>query len=299
MKTERTKKYYKIVDMIFCIDTFCDEAMAGALRDYEVDECEADFCITAQMTDDTIPEPECKKLTERNYENWYSPCNGVYEFRLYEPAIDRFIVGTRIDMNNCTAHIDVADITALCGIEFAFFLYNAVQDVFRVVMLFHDAFAFHASCVVYKGEAVAFSALSGTGKSTHTALWLKNYPNDTTILNDDRPVFRFIDGKWYAYGTPWAGTTGINSNMRVPLKAVVFLERAAENSIRTCSVLEIIHRFFEAVDSPVSDEMSTMMLNSLDKLVRNNKICVLRCNMDDSAAETVREYIFSSSASRL
>ena len=31
----------------------------------------------------------------------------------------------------------------------------------------------HSSAVAYKGEAYLFSANSGTGKSTHTSLWLK------------------------------------------------------------------------------------------------------------------------------
>lgn len=45
----------------------------------------------------------------------------------------------------------------------------------------------HSSCVVVDGAAYAFSADSGTGKSTHTALWLKHFGNRAYMLNDDKP----------------------------------------------------------------------------------------------------------------
>ena len=56
----------------------------------------------------------------------------------------------------------------------------------------------HSSCVVVDGVAYAFSADSGTGKSTHTQLWLKHFGDRAYILNDDKPAIREIDGKIYA-----------------------------------------------------------------------------------------------------
>lgn len=61
----------------------------------------------------------------------------------------------------------------------------------------------HSSCVVVDGRAYLFSAPSGTGKSTHTALWLKKLGDRAFILNDDKPAVRYEDGTFYAYGTPW------------------------------------------------------------------------------------------------
>lgn len=62
----------------------------------------------------------------------------------------------------------------------------------------------HSSCVVVDGAAYAFSADSGTGKSTHTALWLKHFGNRAYMLNDDKPAIRLVGDRVYACGTPGA-----------------------------------------------------------------------------------------------
>ena len=63
----------------------------------------------------------------------------------------------------------------------------------------------HSSCVVVDGVAYAFSADSGTGKSTHTALWLKHFGDRAYMLNDDKPAIRLVGDRVYACGTPWSG----------------------------------------------------------------------------------------------
>ena len=100
------------------------------------------------------------------------------------------------------------------------------------------------------------------------------------------------DGIWYIYGTPWAGTTGINENMSAPLKALVFLERSDTNTMRTLSALEGIQRIFEAITHPVSDELMGIVLNTLSSFISGSRMCVLGCNMTDDAPKTVKEYLY-------
>ena len=88
----------------------------------------------------------------------------------------------------------------------------------------------HASCVEYDGKAYLFSARSGTGKSTHTHLWLKYLPG-ARIINDDKPAIRLVDGVFYAYGTPWSGKTDESVNVGVPIAGICFLSRG-ENKIK-------------------------------------------------------------------
>jgi hypothetical protein len=49
--------------------------------------------------------------------------------------------------------------------------------------------AIHASVIIHENQAVLFLGESGTGKSTHTRLWLENIPG-TRLLNDDSPILR-------------------------------------------------------------------------------------------------------------
>ena len=77
-------------------------------------------------------------------------------------------------------------------------------------LLFHDGLMLHASAVAYEGYAYLFSGPCGMGKSTHARLWQQVFGEKAVIFNDDKPALRCVDGKWFAYGTPWCGKDGIN-----------------------------------------------------------------------------------------
>ena len=96
----------------------------------------------------------------------------------------------------------------------------------------------HSSAIVYEGRAYLFSGPSGMGKSTHTRLWKQLFGADAVVINDDKPALRYIDGVWYAYGTPWCGKDGINVNTKAPLGGICFLKRGEINSIRRLDTFE-------------------------------------------------------------
>jgi len=80
----------------------------------------------------------------------------------------------------------------------------------------------HASAVVKNGYAYLFSANPGTGKSTHTSLWLKVFKDDAFIINDDKPALRIIDGEIFVYGTPFSGKTDLSTNTRAKMGGICF-----------------------------------------------------------------------------
>ena len=93
----------------------------------------------------------------------------------------------------------------------------------------------HASVVSNEGKAYLFLGKSGTGKSTHSRLWLENVPG-TELINDDNPVIRVHpDGSVYVYGTPWSGKTPCYRNVSMPVGAVVRICRALENKVSSLS----------------------------------------------------------------
>ena len=100
-----------------------------------------------------------------------------------------------------------------------------MSDVFNKKILKYNAIFLHSSAILYKGKAYLFSADSGVGKSTHTKLWIKKFgAENEQIINDDKPIIRFIDNDWYVYGSPFDGGTGININIRAKLGGIIFLE---------------------------------------------------------------------------
>lgn len=96
----------------------------------------------------------------------------------------------------------------------------------------------HSSAVVYEGRAYLFLGKSGTGKSTHSRMWLESFDN-VLLLNDDHPVIRLDkDGKAVAYGSPWSGKTHCYRNMSAPLGGIVRIVRAPHNRARRLGPVE-------------------------------------------------------------
>ena len=147
-----------------------------------------------------------------------------------------------------------------------------------------DAMVFHASVVALDGEAYAFAAHSGTGKSTHTALWLSVFGERAAIVNGDKPIFRLIDGKWQVFGTPWRGKEGLGGNISAPLRSICFLERDKINSIAPIGDAEAVSRLFSQVLMPNDPEMAEKQLSLLDDLITGTPTYLLHCNMLPEAA---------------
>ena len=153
----------------------------------------------------------------------------------------------------------------------------------------HSGFMLHSSAVVVDGKAYLFTATSGTGKSTHTALWLKHFGDRAYILNDDKPALRLEDGVWYAYGTPWSGKHDISRNERVPVAGIACLERGEENEIAPFGGIEAIGAIMKQVNRPRAAEYRVKLMKLMDKLITQVPIWKLKCNMDPEAVKVSYE----------
>lgn len=143
----------------------------------------------------------------------------------------------------------------------------------------------HSSCVVYNNEAYLFSAPCGTGKSTHTQLWLKRFPG-AYILNDDKPAIKLTENGVYAYGTPFSGKTNLNVNAGVPIKGICILNRGEKNSISKADPDEALFCILNQTVRPPQEDTMDMMLSTLDRVLKEVPVYKLYCNMELDAPET-------------
>ena len=142
----------------------------------------------------------------------------------------------------------------------------------------------HASVIAHGGGGYMFLGRSGTGKSTHSRLWL-NHIDDTSLLNDDNPVIRFIDGQAYVYGTPWSGKTPCYKNESMPLKAVVRLSQAPYNKISRLAPLQSFASLMPACSCMRWDGPSVAALHKTVESVIGVVPCWhLECLPDEEAA---------------
>ncbi len=151
----------------------------------------------------------------------------------------------------------------------------------------------HSSTIAYRGQGVAFSAPSGTGKSTHTGLWQECFGDAVEIINDDKPAVYFDGEQAMICGTPWSGKTALNHNRTVPLRAIVFIERGTTNHIERLDTVDSMFYLSTQIVRPYYDEsLGIHMLDFTERLMTAVPIYRLTCNISREAVETAFNAIF-------
>lgn len=156
------------------------------------------------------------------------------------------------------------------------------------------AFCFHASAISADGEGILFSADSGTGKSTQARIWREWLGSDRVVMvNDDKPVIRFKGDIPYVCGTPWSGKHGLNTNICVPVRALVFLEQAEENRIGCVPAEQALPLVFpQVLGGRTSQEQVNSLMDLLDCFLRKIDIYKLECTPTRDAAQLVYHTVF-------
>ena len=159
-------------------------------------------------------------------------------------------------------------------------------------LLRYNGLMLHASAAAMGGRAYLFSGPCGRGKSTHTRLWQQTFGEAVQVFNDDKPALRRLDGRWFAYGTPWCGKDGINLNQKWPLGGICFLEKAQENRIRRLSPAETLPLVMAQTLHRLLPQHMELLLASLDSLLREIPVFLLENRPEEAAArlsyETMR-----------
>jgi hypothetical protein len=142
----------------------------------------------------------------------------------------------------------------------------------------------HAAILAYDGAGYAFLGRSGTGKSTHTGLWIKHLEG-AKIVNGDKPILEYTKDGFVAYGTPWMGKEGLGENTSIVLKGLCFLEQAKENSVTRLSPAEAASRIFGQILFPEDEENVTKTLELTDILVTETPCYLLKCTISEEAVQ--------------
>ncbi len=151
-------------------------------------------------------------------------------------------------------------------------------------MLNYDTLLFHGSSISVDGEGYLFTALSGTGKSTHTGLWRKVFGDRAVMINDDKPLLRIDADKVWVCGSPWNGKHNLGTNTMVPLKGLCILTRSDKNYIEPLTPSEAMPFLLQQTHRPADPMAMPKILTLLDKLSKRTGLYRLGCNMDPEAA---------------
>lgn len=206
---------------------------------------DADDCLFVAEQVEALPDTHDKTLVRRMCGDPTQPRFDMYEWNgcwLIEvaPICDApvcFVMLVEKDFSY--VRIQVID-----RWNFAFNTMMKLMFSFATAQLF--TIQLHASVTMKDGKGYLFLGKSGTGKSTHSQLWINNLEG-CSLLNDDNPVIRIgSDGVARVYGSPWSGKTPCYRNLDVPVGAIVRLRQAKQNKIRRLSAAEAYASLYTA-----------------------------------------------------
>lgn len=278
----------KVMNRIF--DFSCCKVAVEGLPDYVADGDDLlPFCssgepdVTLHVTTQPVPLPgDVRKLGADRRVVW----NGkTYLASIFTNSIQTIWFAPQ-DWNSDK----ITAFTAPCVLNDAKFTTNQLLAVtgFTSALLYRGCLTLHSSYILYQNRAILFAAPSGTGKSTQAALWERH--RGAEVINGDRALLFQKDGRWFAGGISFCGTSNICRNQTAPLSAVVLLEQWRDNQILPCSAGE---RFRALLAGSVYHRWSTAELEKVSELCQraaeSAPVLRLRCRPDEDAVRTLEE----------
>lgn len=152
----------------------------------------------------------------------------------------------------------------------------------------------HSSLIDYQGNGLMFLGPSGIGKTTQAELW--NQYRDALIINGDVVFVQETPDAFLGWGTPWHGSSPYCENISVPVKALIVLKQAQENSIRELTGFEKVTAVSNNVFYPRWLEGGMeLCLETLNHLLSALPVYELSCRPDEEAVRLTEEAVFGGS----
>ena len=174
----------------------------------------------------------------------------------------------------------------------------ALWIAFGFVAIPKQTVALHSSVIIYNNRAILFLGESGTGKSTHTKLWLEHI-SGSRLLNDDSPVVKieFDEANQlvpFVYGSPWSGKGRCHINEHYPVAAFVRLQQHPANKITKLSKLEAFGALYPSCPPAFlkDDYFEGQICEIISNIIMTTPIYRLQCLPDNLAAELVKVTVF-------
>ncbi len=176
-----------------------------------------------------------------------------------------------------------------------FLLRYVLWTAYGMAALHRGAVPVHASTVVCHGCAVLCLGESGTGKSTHTRLWV-NHIDGSYLLNDDSPILMREGDCVTVYGSPWSGKTPCFRQEGVPVAALLRLEQRPENSIRRLGTIESFAALQPSCPPAMAREEHCMdlLVDYVSGIITHVPVYRMGCLPNADAARMSHDTIFNS-----
>jgi len=267
-------RYYCVAGFVIAVRGIDNTYFNRRMIAYETEEADADIVVNYTLCYHITPPPS-EQTEKRGGRAWGNDGDGYYFFDSAPDGECVALITANADWTTVDAKL--LDVSRIGGAPTDIRSFNMVGEVFKYFIVTRGGVVLHSSSLIYNGSGIAFSAPSGTGKSTHTALWKDMYGDDVCVINDDSPAVRLMDGVPVIYGTPWSGKSDINANRSAPLRSVVFITRSDENKLTPLAPRDAFVNFLSGAPNPVYGDLTELTLDIIIKILESVKAYELEC----------------------
>lgn len=280
------KKFYRVCQQNIELITRAPVEEIADWEKFEVPACEPDIRIHCAKVSQ-LP-PRCGE---------YKPSGDDFCVRDISICVERRFVAAGKDAS--LAQYKLSN-SPQCEVAVTDSMWDALMDrrymwpvcALPYLLAMKNAIVVHASYIEFGGEGIIFSAPCGTGKSTQAALWEKH--RGAQIINGDKCAITADSMGVTVHGVPFAGSSGICNNVSLPLKAIVVLKQAPQNSVKRLSGAHAVKALTENVyhDMATAAESAVLMSLVMD-ITEKTPIYELACTPDECAVQELEKILRS------
>ena len=275
--------FYKVAEHVFSLDMGTRGNLLCDLRQYEpfVTDPTEDVVFSLEIVDMPI---STEGFTDEMHQEEEGQDIIAGHLPTGEPYFEFLLGGKRSAVLICSQDYQRARLSLEEYPQFG--VNNAIMVMYALATSNKRTALFHSSVVSYQGRGYMFLGHSGTGKSTHSSLWLK-YIKGTELVNDDNPVVRILeDGEVRVYGSPWSGKTPCYRNVSYPVGAIVKLSLAPYNKIQRLKGINAYAAVVPSISGKRWDRQLAEGLHETENLIAQYvPVWHLDCLPDEAAAQ--------------
>ena len=275
--------YYKVAEHVFSLDLGTRGDLLCDLRQYEpfVTEPTEDVVFSLQIVDMPLSTEGFKDEMHQEDEGQEIIAGHL---PTGEPYFEFLLDGKRSAVLICSQNYRQAQLSLEEYPQFG--VNNALMVMYALATANKRTALFHSSVVSYQGKGYMFLGHSGTGKSTHSSLWLKHIQG-TALVNDDNPVVRVLEnGEVRVYGSPWSGKTPCYRNVSYPVGAIVKLDQAPFNAIQPLKGIKAYAAVVPSISGKRWDKALAEGLHETENLIAQHaSVWHLDCLPNEAAAQ--------------
>lgn len=246
------------------------------------EEKESDFTFKFSFCDGEIELPKNSKTTE--YGNLVFCLEKEKRFVCYKAAAE----GEYYAVRECRRNSSEFDVTLTKNAKGKLWTRLALNTLgVDELAAQKDGAVFHSSFIERDGKAVLFTGPCQIGKSTQARLW--NEFQNTPIINGDKTLIYLENGKAFASGLPFSGSSGISFNRSMELCAIIRLEKGEANSALPLSPSEAFRCLLRS--SYIAPGCGDAVSRNLSEIAARVPVYSFECTADQRAVEALDAFL--------